>query len=286
MTKSEPLLSTNGGIAHGTHTSRQPVFKESQLAHQLLDGLKGLEIGPSSHNAFGLNTRNVGQRDEIYEQEQLRLTGTVAPLDFVARADEISVESESEDFVLSSHVVEHCPNLIKTLLEWFRIVKPGGYIYMIVPHRDAAPSDVGRPLTDWQHILNDYRANRTPETEPEAGRFLHCHYHVFAPESMKQFMRNIFEERLTLVASQDVDDKVGNGFALVYRKAISLASSYPWSLGTHPNPTVVPRLLRPEEGGHCLPQTSRIKPASDLASESIKLTERKDHHFSVPAASV
>ena len=106
---------------------RQPVFKESQLAHQMLDGLEGLEIGPSSHNPFGLNARYVGQRDEIYEKEQLRLAGKVTVLDFVARADEIPVESESEDYILSSHVVEHCPNLIKTLLvsycqaRWFHL---------------------------------------------------------------------------------------------------------------------------------------------------------------------
>lgn len=93
MNDSEPLLSRNPGVMHGTAALPQGVLKESQLVHQLLDGLKGLEIGPSSHNPFGLNTRNVGQRDEIYEQEQLRLMGKVTFLDFVARADEIPVES-------------------------------------------------------------------------------------------------------------------------------------------------------------------------------------------------
>ena len=34
-------------------------FQESQLAHQLLDGLTGLEIGGAAHNAFGLDTMNV-----------------------------------------------------------------------------------------------------------------------------------------------------------------------------------------------------------------------------------
>ena len=264
----------------------QPVFKESQLAHQMLDGLKGLEIGPSSHNPFGLNARYVGQRDEIYEKEQLRLAGKVTVLDFVARADEIPVESESEDYILSSHVVEHCPNLIKTLLEWFRIVKPGGCIYMIVPHRDAAPSDVGRPLTDWEHLLDDYRANRTPETEPEAGKFLHCHYHVFAPETMKRFMHSIFGERLLLVASQEIDDKVGNGFTLVYRKRSSLSSSYPWSIGNPRNPVVVPRLLGPQETSHPSPETSGIMPNSVSGSKSIQLNEHKDHSFAAPELSV
>lgn len=34
-------------------------FQESALAHKLLDGLNGIEIGGSAHNSFGLNTRNV-----------------------------------------------------------------------------------------------------------------------------------------------------------------------------------------------------------------------------------
>ena len=33
-------------------------FKESALAHKYLDGLKGLEIGASAHNPFGLDTVN------------------------------------------------------------------------------------------------------------------------------------------------------------------------------------------------------------------------------------
>jgi hypothetical protein len=40
--------------------SSSNIFPESRLAHELLDGLEGLEIGPASHNPFGLKTRNVG----------------------------------------------------------------------------------------------------------------------------------------------------------------------------------------------------------------------------------
>lgn len=44
------------------------IFPESKLAHEILDGLDGLEIGPAAHNPFGLRTRNVGlspERDPI-----------------------------------------------------------------------------------------------------------------------------------------------------------------------------------------------------------------------------
>ena len=34
-------------------------FRESAIAHKYLDGLKGIEIGGSAHNPFGLDTINV-----------------------------------------------------------------------------------------------------------------------------------------------------------------------------------------------------------------------------------
>ncbi len=40
-------------------------FRESQLAHKYLDGLKGLEIGGSEHNSFGLDTLNVDYTDDM-----------------------------------------------------------------------------------------------------------------------------------------------------------------------------------------------------------------------------
>ena len=45
-----------------------------------------------------------------------------------ATADGIPVAGDSEDFVVSSHVVEHLPNMVKAFLEWNRIVRIGGLI--------------------------------------------------------------------------------------------------------------------------------------------------------------
>ncbi|OGU10242.1 MAG: hypothetical protein A2075_21565 [Geobacteraceae bacterium GWC2_58_44] len=208
----------------------EPPRAASGCAERWLGTLKGLEIGPSAHNEFGLNARNVGMRDAIYQAEQLQIAGRVAPIHIEALADDIPVPDESEEFIFSSHVIEHCPDLIKTLLEWFRIVRKGGYIYMIVPHRNASPSDAGKPLTEWEHLYGDFvnRADRYSETQ--AGVFGHCHYHVFDIAAMNGFVARIFGERLQLVDRQEVDDKAGNGFTLVYRKELSIAESLPWPL--------------------------------------------------------
>ncbi len=60
-------------------------FKESQIAHKYLDGLKGIEIGGSAHNPFGLNTINIDISDsEIFKQEQKKLCGEILKVDIVA----------------------------------------------------------------------------------------------------------------------------------------------------------------------------------------------------------
>lgn len=41
---------------------------------------------------------------------------------------------ESQDAVYSSHVLEHIPNWQVALQEWFRVLKIGGYMIIVVPH--------------------------------------------------------------------------------------------------------------------------------------------------------
>ena len=43
---------------------------------------------------------------------------------------------ESFDFVYSSHTLKHVFEVEKTLENWFRILKPNGYLILYIPHRD------------------------------------------------------------------------------------------------------------------------------------------------------
>lgn len=40
------------------------------------------------------------------------------------------------DFVYASHVLEHIANATLAIKNWWRILKPGGYLILYVPHRD------------------------------------------------------------------------------------------------------------------------------------------------------
>ena len=42
---------------------------------------------------------------------------------------------ESQDFVYSSHALEHIPNQRKAIQEWYRVTRESGVIFIIVPHQ-------------------------------------------------------------------------------------------------------------------------------------------------------
>jgi SAM-dependent methyltransferase len=64
------------------------------------------------------------------------------------------VPPASYDFVFASHVLEHLANPIKGLAEWQRVLKPGGILVLVVPHRDAT-FDHRRAVTTMEHLRSD-----------------------------------------------------------------------------------------------------------------------------------
>jgi len=181
-------------------------FPESVLAHRLLDGLDGLEIGGSAHNPFGLKTRNVDYTADLatcYKEEEIRLCGTALPVDIVSPGDDLPLEDNSVDFVVSSHVIEHFPDPIKALKEWYRVVKPGGYLYIIAPHK-VRTFDRARARTPLTELIERHEKGRQPDD------FGHCSVWI-----TEDFVELVGWLGWTILEVQDVDDKVGNGFAIV-----------------------------------------------------------------------
>lgn len=46
------------------------------------------------------------------------------------------LDDASYDFVYSSHLLEHLPDCELSLANWWRVLKPGGYLLLYLPHRD------------------------------------------------------------------------------------------------------------------------------------------------------
>jgi predicted SAM-dependent methyltransferase len=74
----------------------------------------------------------------------------------IADAVDLSIiDDQQYEFIISSHVLEHVANPIKALMEWSRILKIGGALLIILPDRRYT-YDRNRPLTTFNHILEDY----------------------------------------------------------------------------------------------------------------------------------
>ncbi len=185
-------------------------FPESKLAHQLLDGLKGLEVGGSAHNAFGLDTINVDAYADtdpqflaVYRAEQKNHCGHIMPVDLVAPGDKIPVPDKSFDFVISSHVIEHFYDPIGTIQEWMRIAKQ--YVYMIIPQPNALESDRTKLITGLQELIARHTEDEKPPWTDE-------HHTRWTCDTFKEMCAAY---GWVVSHSQDPDDKVGNGFAIV-----------------------------------------------------------------------
>ncbi len=185
-------------------------FPESALAHRYLDGMKGLEIGGSTHNPFGLDTKNVDYTAESNQYKKLeeKFVGQALPVDIVAPGDNIPLPDESQDFVISAHVIEHFPDPIKALKEWYRLIRKGGYIFMIVPHKERT-FDKDRNRTTLQELIDCHEGRLERKPNPDD------HYSVWITEDMVELVQYL---GWNIVAVEDIDDKVGNGFTVVIQK--------------------------------------------------------------------
>ena len=117
-----------------------------------------------------------------------------------------TVANEAFDFVVAAHVIEHMRNPFGALANWFRVLRPGGLLYLIVPDKRKT-FDKERDRTPLNHIINDYQVpsvffdylhfidyakhvncKQGENVLVEAGR-LHAsnysiHFHAFEPEDV------------------------------------------------------------------------------------------------------
>lgn len=65
------------------------------------------------------------------------------------------IKSETYDFILSSHVLEHIANPLSALYEWIRVLKEEGVLVLILPHKEGT-FDHKRNVTNLSHLIKDY----------------------------------------------------------------------------------------------------------------------------------
>ena len=200
------------GMLRATISWRLIRRQRSKFVSGYLQGMRGIEIGASSHNRFYLDAINVdryGGNDTVYKREERRLALHAMKVDVVAPGDALPFDDDSHDFVFSSHVIEHFPDPLKALYEWVRVARR--YVVVIAPHRNRT-FDIENPLTPVAELIERHRDGFTSEMDQ--------HWSVWTCES---FVELCNATGLHVVDRQDPDDKVGNGFTVVIDAANSQA---------------------------------------------------------------
>lgn len=91
---------------------------------------------------------------------------------YISEASDLrSVKDGQYDFLLSSHVLEHCANPLATLREWTRVVKNDGMLLLIVPHRDGT-FDHRREITAFEHLRQDEERNTGEDDTTHMDEFI------------------------------------------------------------------------------------------------------------------
>ncbi|MFT3881278.1 MAG: methyltransferase domain-containing protein [Gemmatales bacterium] len=141
------------------------------LAQQYLAG-SGLEIGALHHPLpvpVGVQVKYVDRMPEAELRRHYPELGneTFVRIDIVDDGETLTkVADASQDFVIANHFLEHCEDPISTLRTFFRVLKPGGVIYLAIPEKTCT-FDRDRPVTALEHFWEDHRNG------PEHSRWEH-----------------------------------------------------------------------------------------------------------------
>lgn len=170
----------------------KPRAKSFVVVCDRLRGMRGLEIGGpsgifSANGMFpvypliqALDNCNFGSKTvwegKIDEGQTFRYDKHHEPgRQYIREATHLrDVGSEHYDFVLSSHTLEHTANPLLALAEWKRVLRPGGTLILIVPHKDGT-FDHRRPVTQLTHLQEDYAKGMSEEDQTHVPEVIELH---------------------------------------------------------------------------------------------------------------
>ena len=91
----------------------------------------------------------------FYVDRFAEFAGKKCLADYWGDACHVPFRNNSLDYVVTSHVLEHVANPVAALLEWHRVLKNNGLIYMVVPDRRYT-FDHQREITSPEHMWAEY----------------------------------------------------------------------------------------------------------------------------------
>lgn len=96
-------------------------------------------------------------------------------IQFICEATDLAqIRSSTYDFLLSSNCLEHIANPLKAIEEWKRVVKNDGFMLLVLPNKESN-FDHNRPVTSFEHLLDDYRNEITEHDLTHLDEILALH---------------------------------------------------------------------------------------------------------------
>ncbi|MEO6796195.1 MAG: class I SAM-dependent methyltransferase [Candidatus Dormibacter sp.] len=221
----------------------------------------GIEIGALHHPLAVPATARVTYVDRLPEQELRRhyqelASEKFAPVTMIGNAEDLSAFSDnSQDFVIANHLLEHLEDPIRALVEFHRVLRPDGVLYMALPD-PRANFDRDRQLTTLAHLLEEHRsgtdknrlahyldwaqhADNDEQPERRAATLMamdySIHFHVWLPDTFLEFLlaaRHEAQLDLELAAFAPPESPEDNEFIVILLKGASrqirLPSPVPW----------------------------------------------------------
>lgn len=168
---------------------RQQRLKNSRAYQSLFRGKSGIEIGgpslffrhmlpiyPVLAGLDGVNfSRETMWEGQIRAGENFKYTRGRVGRQYVAEATDLGeIKDGRYQFLISSNCLEHVANPMKAVAEWIRVIEPGGYLLLVLPNQ-AANFDHRRPVTTFEHLLDDYEQNISEEDMTHFDEILALH---------------------------------------------------------------------------------------------------------------
>lgn len=108
---------------------------------------RGLDLGCGPEKGFP-HFRGI---DSNKDEKLFGIRASAA--DFIIPTCEVldDFASASQDFIFSSHMLEHIKEHEKALREWWRVLRPGGHLCLYLPHKDFYPN-IGTEGANPDHV--------------------------------------------------------------------------------------------------------------------------------------
>ncbi len=168
-----------------------------------------LEVTPGASVTYVDRLPVAELREHYPELADLPLT----PVAVIGNAEDLSAfDDQTLDFVIANHLLEHLEYPIRGLLEFQRVLRPGGLVYLALPDKRVT-FDKKRALTTIDHLLDEHRDQAAAQNRRDhfldwavnvdgkasgkeaddhvrylMARDYSIHFHVWRPETFLEFL--------------------------------------------------------------------------------------------------